>query len=279
MLAANSEIAFGDVRPIYWAPVTRDPTAVLDAAAARQAPRGDLRRHLLTAPETYLQGALLNPRFGEEELLLALRNPRLGGGMIERVARDPVWAKKGAVRRLIVQHPRTPLTVARNLLGHLFWRELLEVSVDPRVHPMIRRSSEQLLRQRLDTLSTGEKIALARRAPRAVIGRLIEENDPRVLRSLLGNPRTVEHDAVRIASAGRTGPEVLGFIAEHPSWGQRRSVREALVRHSRTPVQVALRLVAKFPRKDLARLIREPAVPKIVRVGAERQLHGRGERR
>ena len=147
--------------------------------------------------------------------------------------------------------------------------------MEPRVDPTVRRAAERLLRQRLDGMSTGEKISLGRRSPRTVFAALLEDPDPRILRALLGNPRLLEHDAVKVASDGRSRPEVLSFLASHPVWGRRRSVREALVRHPRTPVPVALGLVSRFPRRELTRLIRDAAVPKIVRVGAERRLQGR----
>ncbi len=180
--------------------------------------------------------------------------------------------QQSEVRRLLVQHPQAPLSLARSLLAYLFWKELMEVSVNLRVNPLLRRQAERLLLVRMEELTVGEKIALARRAPRGVLGPLIRSDDTRVLRSVLGNPSLVEQDAVTIAGAPRASGEVLAYLSSHPKWGVRRPVRQALLRNPRTPVAVALKLVAALPQRELRQLIRVADVPKIVRVGAERRL-------
>jgi hypothetical protein len=260
------------------ATVTTELIPLLDDDAGRRASRGELRRHLLTAPMAFVEGALANCALGEEEMQLLLRNPRVSPATLTRIGRDPRWTRKGEIRRLLVQHPQAPLSLARTLLGLLFWTEMLEVSVNLRVQPTIRRQAERMLGLRLEGMSTGEKISLARRAPRGVVAGLIHGDDPRILRSLLANPRLLEQDAVTIATSARTPPESLTHLAHHPNWGRRLGVRQALVRNTRTPVSVALRLLFGLPGRDLSVLVRDPAVPKIVRVGAERKLDGQLKR-
>jgi len=253
----------------------RDTSSPRGVADGRSASRSELRRHLLTAPEAYLDGAIENPSLGDEEMPLLLRNRRAAPALLTRIGRDRRWTRNSEVRRLLVQHPQVPMAVARSLLSHLFWKDLLEVSVNLQVSPVIRRQTERMLQVRVEELSLGEKIALARRAPRRVILSLFHSDDPKVLRSVLGNLTLIEQDAVNIAGASKTSGDVLAYLALHPKWGVRRAVRQALIRNPRTPVPVALRLIGGLPRRDLQDLIRDAAVPKIVRVGAERRLEGR----
>jgi hypothetical protein len=241
----------------------------------RSATVAELRRYVLTAPEAFLDGAIDNPHLGDEEMPLLLRNRRASATLLTRIGRDRRWTRNSEVRRLLVQHPQVPMGLARTLLSHLFWKDLLEVSVNLRVHPVIRRQAERMLQVRVEDLALGEKITLARRAPRAVIASLIHSDDPRLLRAVLGNVTLIEQDAVTIAKAGRTGDDVLAHVAAHPRWGVRRAVRQALIRNPRTPVPVALRMIGGLTRRDLQELIRDAEVPKIVRVGAERRLEGR----
>ena len=241
----------------------------------RSATIAELRRYLLTGPEAFLDGAIDNPHLGDEEMLLLLRNRRARPALLTRIGKDRRWTRNSEVRRLLVQHPQVPTALARSMLSNLFWKDLLDVSVNLRVNPVIRRQAERMLQLRVEDLTLGEKIALARRAPRAVITGLIHSDEPRLLRSVLGNPTLIEQDAVNIAGAGRSGGDVLTHLAEHPRWGVRRSVRQALIRNPRTPVAVSLRLIGGLPRRDLKELIRDAGVPKIVRVGAERRLEGR----
>jgi len=245
------------------------------ATDGRSATLAELRRYLLTAPGSFLDGAIDNPHLGDEEMPLLLRNRLASPALLTRIGKDRRWTKNSEVRRLLVQHPQVPTALARTVLSNLFWKDLLEVSVNLRVNPVIRRQAERMLQVRVEDLTLGEKIALARRAPRAVISGLIHSDDSRLLRSVLGNPTLIEQDAANIAGAGKTGGDVLSHLAEHPRWGVRRSVRQALIRNPRTPVAVALRLIGGLPRRDLQGLIRDEGVPKIVRVGAERRLEGR----
>jgi hypothetical protein len=231
-----------------------------------------LRRKLPGAPPPYLEGALTNPNLGDDEMLLLLRNRQAPQDLLSRIGRDRRWTASHEVKRELVRHPRTPLVLARSLLPHLFWKELAETSSDLRVHPVVRRQAEALLAIRIQELSLGERIALSRKASRGLIGSLIATGEDRVLRGLLGNPRLVEADAVRIAASPCGAQGFFHFLAGHPAWGRRRSVRLALVRNPRTPVQVSLRLVGRMPVRDLRQLVKDVKVPRIVRVGAGRRL-------
>jgi hypothetical protein len=241
-------------------------------AEGRKADVEQLRLRLTSAPPPYLEGALENPELGEEELLLLLRNRQAPGSLLQRIGRDPRWTRSYGVKRHLVLHPQTPRVLARSLVPHLHWRELAEAAGNLRVHPVIRRQAESLLRVRIEELSLGERIALARRASRGLLGCLIDAGDAPVLRALLGNPRMVELEAVRIAATPKGGPDLFRYLAEHPTWGVRPSVRMALLRNPRTPVAVALRLVDRLQRRDLHRLTKDVKVPKIVRVSAGRRL-------
>ncbi|HXV77239.1 MAG TPA: hypothetical protein VD788_13055, partial [Candidatus Polarisedimenticolaceae bacterium] len=228
-----------------------DARASLDGAAGRQASKGALQRTLPTAPAEFLDGALRNPALGNDEMRLLLRNYRVGAATLAQIGRDARWVGQGEVRRLLVQHPHVPLTIARNLLGHLSWKDLLEVSVNLRVHPFVRRQAERTLELRVERMSTGERISLARRATRGVIGQLVVDDDPRVARALLDNPRLIEKNAVAIAVSPRSRPATLASLAQHAAWGQRPAVRAGLLRNPRTPVAVALKTVAALPRSSL----------------------------
>ena len=124
----------------------------------------------------------------------------------------------------------------------------------------------------MEELSLGERVALARRASRGLIGPLIGTHEGPVLRGLLGNVRLVEMEAVRVASCACKQPDLFRHMAGHPKWGMRRSVRLALLRNPRTPVPAALRLVEKLSPRDLRELVKDVKVPRIVRVGADRRL-------
>lgn len=237
-----------------------------------------LRLCLPAAPADYLRGAVENPALGPEETVVLLRNRALPPSEIQKIARDRRWARVHDVKAGIVRHPRTPYAVARALLGHLFWRDLMDLAADLHVTPPLRRDAETILRVRLPELSLGEKVALARRASPGVIAALRETADAMVLKALFGNPRFIERDALAVATGDTTPPEALAALASHGAWGARRPVRLALLSNPRTPVAAALRLVENLAPEDLLRLAHDASAPRIVRVGAGRRLERPGRR-
>ncbi len=243
-----------------------------DAERGRTASAAGLRDRLPVASAAFLEGALANPALGEDEIILLLRNRRADPIVLTRIARSPRWFRVYEVKKGLARHPRVPLGLARGLLAHLYWRDLSEVTEDARVHPAVRHQAEEVLRIRLQEMTLGERIALARKASRGIVMALRDSDDPKVLAALLGNPRLIEPDVLTIAGNALARREVLRELAEHPSWGIRRAVRLTLLRNPRTPVQVALRLLRSLPREDLEGLKRDPSTPKIVRLVAGRQM-------
>jgi hypothetical protein len=210
-------------------------------------------------------------------MILLLRNRAAPAPLLARIGRDREWTRRQDVKRALVRHPNTPLVLARILAIHLHRKDLAEIAEDLRVPPPVRRHAEEILRIRIEEMTLGERISLARRPSRALISALRDSAEGGVLRALLGNSRLVEADAVRIASGSATPGDALRALAEHPAWGIRRSVRMALLLNPRTPVSSALGLIRGTSRQDLTRLAEDAGAPRIVRVGAERRLKdGRG---
>jgi hypothetical protein len=245
---------------------------VLDEPAGREDDLGTLRRRLTTAPAAYLDGAISNPVAGVSELLLLLQNRVASEAVLRRIDGDREWTRHHRVRRALALHPRTPVSLGRGILRHLYWKELLELSVAPHVNPILRRLADRKLADRLPSLSLGEQVALARRAGRGLIRMLCDSESNPVLEALLGNPRLIEADVARIAAGATAPPESLDRLASHPRWGCRREIRLALVKNERTPGPVALGMLWRTPRHDLQSLLRERGLPPLVRAGAERLL-------
>ena len=254
-------------------------TPDLSLAAGRDAPVELLRRHLFTAPPPFLEGALDNPALTESEMVLLLRNMQATPKLLLAIGRDQRWTQSQEVKKLLVLHPRVPLITARNILPHLFWKQLAEVAKSPHVNPVVRRRAEDSLKAKTEELISGEKAALARQATPRLIEALAKSGKSRVLRGLLENGRTREKDAAGIAADDSLPGELLAFIANHHRWGALRSIRLALLANPRTPVPAALQLLGRLAVRDLRRLASDDNVPKIVNMGAERRLQEMEQRR
>lgn len=234
-----------------------------------------LRRALATAPLPYLEGALANPVLDPAHAVLVLSNPAIVPPIIQRIGRNPTWIKTYEVKAAIVLHPKTPRAMAMNLVTFLWWRDLVRVTDQTKLSPVLRRSAERLLALRLQELALGEKISLARIAGRGLIGALRAQAEPMVIRALLQNPRLMEEDALAIANGARATGPVLRALADDPRFASRPTVRKAIARHPETPASVALRIVQNLSSRDLKELSRSPRVPGLVRVAAQRLLEAR----
>jgi hypothetical protein len=259
----------GGVPPYDGSPLT---SPSLDCERGKNDDRSQLRLHLAGAPGDYLEGALDNPDVSPEELAILLRNRRTTAAILTRVGGNRSWMRSREIKLALVSNPRVPQVLARRFLPHLYWRDLAELAANPRVSPVLRREVEKLLKTRLPELSMGEKVALARRGSRGIVEMLRDETDALVLRAVAGNPRTTEADLACILARLGVPADFLGWLADQSSWGQRRVVRLALVRHPRTPPSSALRLTQTLSRRDIDDLRRDVAVPRLVRFAAERHL-------
>jgi hypothetical protein len=231
-----------------------------------------LYRRLPFVPLVALESLLADPDLAERTALLVARHRAASAEALRRIAAVRRLMRNREIVRALVSHPNTALSIARNLVPHLFWRELAEITRALTVHPVVRRQAEVLLRVRLDEMASGERIAFARQASPALIPALLEDTHPRVLRSLLCNPRLVEQQAVHIGNSARASADLLDYLAFYTPWGKRPAVRSALLRNPRTAVATSLRLLRAVPGRDLPRLAQDASLPRIVRVGADRRL-------
>ncbi len=215
------------------------------------------------------------PDLDARDARAVLRNPFAGVEVIELLLGRQRLTAAYEVRQALVRHPATPQAASLRLAPGLFWRDLLEVSLDYRLAPVLRRTAERYLVERLPALTLGEKISLARRAGTRVLTQLRAEPNLRVLTALLENPRSTEGTILPLVSRAGTPPEVLTRIAEDRRWGVRYSVRLALARNSNTPASVSLKLLRGFKRGDLQGLSKDLRVAMPVRQRARELLQGR----
>lgn len=199
----------------------------------------------------------------------ALRNPFLAAEGLEVLAAERRLLPAYEVRRGLALHPRTPEVLALRFVPTLFWRDLVELGLDTRIRPTVRRAAELRLVTRLPGLAVGEKVAIARRASLRVLGHLRHDPNVRVVRALLDNPRTTEGLVLPLVARDDTRADVLHAVARHRRWGLRYEVRLALCRHPATPLAAVLGLLPHLRKDDLRRLAAEARVPAPVRRRAE----------
>lgn len=251
--------------------IATESTALLEG---REASAEELGCRLQSAPPEYLQGALDNPALSEEHILEILRNPGAPAHLLQQIGLDPRWTRSYAVKAGLVCHPSTPSAASLHMLPFLFWRDLARVSDNFRLPPPLRRAAENLLKERLQDLALGERMALARIAGRALICVLRNESQEMVISALLNNPRMTEEDLLLMCNTSRS-PKVLTRVGQSERWRARPPVRLALARNRHTPLALAVSLLPDLSEEDLRDLSQHRELPQALRSAAVRLLEER----
>ena len=109
---------------------------------------------------------------------------------------------------------------------------------------------------RLRGLSQMEKLLLAVKADRSERAILAQDNDPRVLLSLLRNPRLTVDEVVRVAKSSFLNFQIADVIMKAPQWSGNPDVRVALIHNPKTPPAFAMRILPTLPEAEIRAIAR-----------------------
>lgn len=214
-------------------------------------------------------------RFGLREVRQVLLNPFVGAEVIEELSAHRDLVSEYGVKAALARHHRTSQAVALRLVPSLFWRDLLEIALDVRLRPIVRRSAEKYLVERLPRLAVGERIALARRAPASIAARLGLDPNLRVVEALLDDPKLTERALLGLVENREASPRTLDLVARHERWGVRPALRAALARNPRSPFRVLFEILPTLAPEDLEAVARVEEHAELVRSRAEELLAAR----
>jgi hypothetical protein len=161
--------------------------------------------------------------------------------------------KSRKVKLGLVEHPRTPRHISVPMVRHLFTFDLMQVALTPVIPADIKMSAEESLINRLERLSQGERLTLARRASGRVAATLLSDSETRVIRAALENSRLTESAVIKALMRRDAAASFVRAVCHHDKWSPRREVRIALLRNEKTPLSRAL----EFSRSLLPGLVRE----------------------
>jgi hypothetical protein len=98
----------------------------------------------------------------------------------------------------------------------------------PTIAADIKIAAEESLINRLEKLSLGEKLSLARRASGRVAAALLNEPDARVVDAALQNARVTETAVIKQLTRRKTNQILVEAISNHPKWMLRPEIVVAL---------------------------------------------------
>ena len=103
----------------------------------------------------------------------------------------------------------------------------------------------------LKDLTLGHRKSLTKTPKMTVLRKLLKDQDPMIIRSLLLNPRLTESEVLKIASLRPTSPRILEEVFHNATWVARYRVKKALVYNPYSPPSIAVHLLKFLLLSDL----------------------------
>jgi hypothetical protein len=117
--------------------------------------------------------AAADPALTEDRALGLLKEAGLSGDALEVLRNNKQLMKSRKVRLALVKHPNAPRHVSVPALRQLFTFDLMNVALAPLVPADVKMAAEDVLLLKMETISSGERLSLARRASGRVAGVLL----------------------------------------------------------------------------------------------------------
>ena len=127
---------------------------------------------------------------------------------------------------------------------------------------------------RIRALSQMEKLLLAVKADRTERALLLQDNDPRVLLSVLRNPRLTVDEVARLAKSSFLTYQIADVIMKTSQWMASLDVRLGLIHNAKTPPAFSLRILPTLPDAEVRSIARARS-NMALKTAALRQLQGR----
>ena len=211
-----------------------------------------------------------------EELALALLDRRdLPPEALEALSKNVAALKSRRVLVGMIGHPKTPRHVSLPAIRHLYTFELMQLALSPAVLADIKKAAEETLVSRLEKITLGERITLARRASGRVAAALLLDSEPRVIEAAVSNPFLTEGLVVKAVMSEKAAGALVELVCRDSQWSLRREVRIALLRNPFTPANEATQLARSLPTGVLHELLRDARLPEAARERVQRELQSR----
>jgi hypothetical protein len=197
-----------------------------------------------------------DPRLSEDLALALLERRDLPREALELLFKHKSLARLRKVQVGIVMHPHTPRHISLPTIRHLYAFELMQIALQPVVPADIKHAAEEALIARLETISSGERLTLAKRSSGRVAAALLLDKEERVVQAALANAQMTEAWIVKALKAA-SGTELLApAVCGHQKWVHRHEVKAALLGNQHTPFARLVQFAVELPVGALKEVLR-----------------------
>ena len=225
-----------------------------------------------------------DPALTEDLALALLKRAGLPPEVLEQLANNAKVLKSRKVKIALASHPHTPRHVSVPLARQFYTFDLMKVALSPSVPADVKVAVDNVLISRLQTVTVGERLTLARRASGRVAaallldvesrdgkikaGKLIagkinnaEARQTRVMQTALENPRLTEALVINSVLRPSAGAALVHAVARHAKWSPRGEVRAALLRTAHLSLARALEFSREIPGALLQEVLASSRLP------------------
>lgn len=243
----------------------------------RSIPEGKLEALIHEHSTEVLVQAAADARLTEELALALLGRRDLHGSVLEAVSKNAAVMKHRKVINAVVAHPRTPRYVALPIARHLYTFELMQIALTPGVAADLKMAAEEAIVARLETIASGERLALAKRSSGRVAAALLLDAESRVIEAALVNPQMTEAWIVKALMKDEQPQALVEQVARHPKWSLRREVQLALLRNDKTPLARVLQFAQNLPSGALRDILKHSRLTASVKMYLLKELDDRAK--
>jgi len=207
-----------------------------------------------------------NPAFTEKWVILFLqRNRPIPREAYQEVYKNRAWRKTYRVAVAMLRCKSAPPALAMNLVPYIRWVDLMHTLRIPYLSGAVKKRIEDEMTDIIPRMALGERIAMARQAPRGLVKHLRKLAEPRVIGALLLNQQFTYEDAIFMASYPRSKGPALAELAGSPRWSAFKEVKLALLRHANTPNHCVLPLIRSLSVVELKKMLKDPKLKRYTR--------------
>jgi len=242
------------------------------------------------APEELLRTAA-DATLTEDLALSLLKRADLHPQVLERLAKNASALKSRKLRIALASHPRTPRHVSVPLARQLYTFDLMKVALSPSAPADVKVAVDDILIARLETVTIGERLTLARRASGRVAaallldienGKVVEGREAkivdskvmtgktpgpqvRVMQAALDNPRLTEALVISSVLRGDASVALVHAVARHARWSPRKEIRATLLRTEHLSLACALAFARTISPLTLGEILRSSRLPEKIK--------------
>ena len=161
------------------------------------------------------------------------------------------------------------------MLRHLYVFELMQIALLPGTPADLKMAAEENILLRLEQVSTGERMTLAKRASTRVAAALLLDAETRVITAALDNPFLTEAWIVKTLMNEKAPQAFVDGVCRHSKWAVRREVQMALLRNDKTPLARVLYFAQVLPTHVLKDVLRHSRLSASVKMYLFKELEQR----